>query len=183
MSTTDSTYGYRNHFGSFIQTTVSEGGTKWNFWYYFFLNRTDRWNSETKYVHRKAFALIYNFSVKGRTVPLCRCPEAGWDTRCLGDPDTQVSGPKQSFVRLWLGVTCHIHQWLDKTSSNGTCSRSSDPWQVPVSRLDIVKWQRTEHGKYLSIGKSSQSKLSSYTYFIVLHVSAHIQLHHLAWKH
>jgi len=32
----DSTYGYRDHFGSFIQTTLSEDGTKWSFRNYFF---------------------------------------------------------------------------------------------------------------------------------------------------
>jgi hypothetical protein len=51
-------------------------------------------------VYRKAVAFIYNFSVKGRTIQLCRCPEAGWYTRCHGNPNTKASGPKQSFVRL-----------------------------------------------------------------------------------
>jgi hypothetical protein len=95
-----STYGFRGHSGSFIQTTLSEDGTKWNFRTYVFLVGQIDEIKKPSNEYRKAGALIYNFSVKGRTVPLCRCPEAGWDTRCRGNPDTQVSGPKQSFVRL-----------------------------------------------------------------------------------
>lgn len=82
-----SAYAYRDHFGSFIQTALSGISET------IFIGPINEIQKLSN-IHRKAVALIYNLSVKGRTVPLCRCPEAGWDTRCHGNPDTQVSGPK-----------------------------------------------------------------------------------------
>jgi len=90
---TGSTYCYRDHFGSFNQPLylkTERNGISEPM--YFKIGPIDEIQKLSD-VHREAVAFIYNFSVTDRTVQLCRFPEAGWDTRCHGNPDTQFSGP------------------------------------------------------------------------------------------